>query len=321
MKPSIDEVRDWKDEAGNKADSEEKVWYHKGEVLSQSGRYREAIECYNEAVQLAPKFEEAWFRIGELLMKLDELEKAEECFSWILEVNPDNMKAKKALLTLAEDKENIDGKSHNLQSASQKGVRKARLHRIRIRKVRSSGKTIEDYDSQENAPQEEDLSTSYDDFDTKLDELQQLLIEKTDQSDAGDAKNIQPGEVHIDARNAEDTQRDEDEVSIESLVIEGEKHMQIKEFEKALGYFNRALELDPLYLDAWSTKGNLLWEAGQDKDPIKNLVIEGKKHMQIKEFDKALICFDLALVLDPQHLDAWSAKGNLLRETTKIKNQ
>jgi tetratricopeptide (TPR) repeat protein len=224
-------------------------------------------------------------------------------------------------MKLAEDKMNIDCKNHDLQNRSQKGVRKARLRRIRIRKNKISGKMIKIYDNQERAPPEEELSNSYDEFDMKLDELQELLTVKTPQSDAGDTRYMRPGKVQIDACNVEDIQPNEDEVSIKNLVIEGRKHMQVKEFEKALGYFNRALELDHQYLDAWSTKGNLLWETGQDKDPIKNLVIEGKKYMQIKEFDKALICFDLALVLDPQYLDAWSAKGNLLRETTKIKNQ
>ena len=56
---------------------------------------------------------------------------------------------------------------------------------------------------------------------------------------------------------------------------------------------------------------------GKDTTSNKDLVLKGRKHMEKREFDKAEVCFDLALELDPQYWDAWSAKGDLLFEKEK----
>ncbi len=47
---------------------------------------------------------------------------------------------------------------------------------------------------------------------------------------------------------------------------------------------------------------------------LEKLVNKGKLHMEKGEFQEAMTCFDKALELDPQCVDAWGAKGNLLLE-------
>jgi tetratricopeptide (TPR) repeat protein len=47
---------------------------------------------------------------------------------------------------------------------------------------------------------------------------------------------------------------------------------------------------------------------------LEKLVNKGKLHMEKREFKEAMNCFDMALELDPQCVDAWGAKGNLLLE-------
>jgi tetratricopeptide (TPR) repeat protein len=130
-------------------------------------------------------------------------------------------------------------------------------------------------------------------------------------------KDIQPDETHLDAHSAENTQSNKEEVSIENLLLEGKKHMEEGEIEKALVCFDRVLEFEPHHLDAWSLKGDALLRVGKNKPSIEKLVIEGREHLQKKDFEKALLCFDRALELDPHHLDAWSAKGDALLEKEK----
>ena len=132
--------------------------------------------------------------------------------------------------------------------------------------------------------------------------------------DGHDVEDMQPAEGHLDAYSTENIQPSEDEGSIEILLLEGRKHMEMEEFEEAISYFDRVLELDPHHLDAWSAKGDALLGVSENKPTIEKLVIEGKEYLQRKEFEKALICFDRALELDPHHLDAWGLKGDALLE-------
>ncbi|HEY9736607.1 MAG TPA: substrate-binding domain-containing protein, partial [Trichocoleus sp.] len=62
--------------------------------------------------------------------------------------------------------------------------------------------------------------------------------------------------------------------------------------DRALESFNRALEMDPNSVEAWTGKGRLLASTGQ--------------------LDEALFCFDKALELDATNGSAWAAKGQAL---------
>lgn len=269
-------------------------WYRIGTRLSDAGDYDAAIECYNEAVQLAPEFEEAWCRIGELLRKQNNHEKAKECYSWILEINPDNMMARNALSALPEEGENIEEKSNEPQGTTKEDVRKVKLRKFRRKNVKRTIKMIEEspaHDgvkdipieeaaekdvpipdetqeengqveeqaiesssgfegdvSQENASEEINKTKVYDEIYAYLNELEGLLDQKT---------------VHLNADSLEGEQPDVDEGNIEKLVILGRAHLERREFGKALGYFDRALELDPQYLDAWIAKGDVFLEMGK----------------------------------------------------------
>ncbi|MEE9152146.1 MAG: tetratricopeptide repeat protein, partial [Thermoplasmata archaeon] len=264
-------------------------------------------------------FEDAWYRIGELLRKQNDHKKAEECFSWVLEINPNNIRAKKALLTLTEGNEYLHGERQNLQNTNRRGKQKAKLRRVRRKRGKTFIKIIEENPldevlkadirmsedelvaealsgleslvSQENAPQEEDLSAQYEDISADLDELVNLLGQKSAHLNEEIVEHIQSGEVRSDVNRAGDTQPngflldtqgvidvipDErlmyiedvndmvaDEVSVDKLIIVGRNHLEKKEFEKALVSFNRALELDPQNLDAWIAKEDVLLEMGK----------------------------------------------------------
>ncbi|UCE38429.1 MAG: tetratricopeptide repeat protein [Thermoplasmata archaeon] len=113
----------------------------------------------------------------------------------------------------------------------------------------------------------------------------------------------------------------EEEISLDDLIAQGRKYMKNREFDKALSCFDRVLELDPQYLDAWSAKGDLMLQMSRDEVSLEKLVIEGRLHMEKREFDLALGCFERALELDPQCLDAWSSKGIVLMEMEKGKKK
>ena len=49
-------------------------WLEKGLALYNSGNYEEALNCYNNALELEPSFEEAWYRKGMVIGALGDFQ-------------------------------------------------------------------------------------------------------------------------------------------------------------------------------------------------------------------------------------------------------
>jgi len=60
-----------------------------GITLGRSGKYDEAIECFDKAIQINPKYAEAWYNKGTALDFLGKHNKAIECFKKALSIDPD----------------------------------------------------------------------------------------------------------------------------------------------------------------------------------------------------------------------------------------
>jgi protein O-GlcNAc transferase len=67
-----------------------------------------------------------------------------------------------------------------------------------------------------------------------------------------------------------------------------------KDFNSALNYFDKTIEVDPNFAEAWCAKGSVLNE--------------------LKRYKEALIYFDRAIELAPDYAEAWNNKGSVLNE-------
>ena len=65
-------------------------WFNEGYDLYNQGRYEEAIECYNKALEIDPDYGDAWNNKGIVLDDLGRYEEAIECYNKALEIDPDN---------------------------------------------------------------------------------------------------------------------------------------------------------------------------------------------------------------------------------------
>ena len=68
-------------------------WNNKGVALSRLGRYQEAIQCYDEALEIDPRHVNAWANKGAALSRLGRHAEALQCYDKALEIDPRNVNA------------------------------------------------------------------------------------------------------------------------------------------------------------------------------------------------------------------------------------
>ncbi|MGC9058373.1 MAG: tetratricopeptide repeat protein [Candidatus Nanoarchaeia archaeon] len=69
------------------------AWYNKGVAFYDLHKYEEAIKCFDKAIEIEPNFEGAWRNKGLLLYILGKDEEAIECLDKAIEIDPDNERA------------------------------------------------------------------------------------------------------------------------------------------------------------------------------------------------------------------------------------
>jgi len=63
-------------------------WVNKGHELVKKGSYKDAINCYNEALKLNPNLPRAWCSKGYALIKLKKYKESHACLDEALRINP-----------------------------------------------------------------------------------------------------------------------------------------------------------------------------------------------------------------------------------------
>src|SRR6266702_1151045 len=100
---------------------------------------------------------------------------------------------------------------------------------------------------------------------------------------------------------------------------EGNNHYNAKEYQKAIGAYNQAIELDNTYVRAYFKRGDSYDELKEHRKAIADYdqaialnpkdetayYYRGLTYLNLKEYQKAIADYDRALQLDPQHTNAY----------------
>lgn len=70
-----------------------KVWYATGEYLANSSKYIEALNCFNQVVEIQPQDRTAWVRRGVMLIHLERYQEALASCEIALEIQPTDKQA------------------------------------------------------------------------------------------------------------------------------------------------------------------------------------------------------------------------------------
>lgn len=116
-------------------------------------------------------------------------------------------------------------------------------------------------------------------------------INKIEKKEGTEIQEINVGEVQIS----------KNELLIKEHNLKGNEFYYKKEYEKSIEYYDKALEIDPYYTDAWNNKGLALNNLGK--------------------YNEAIEYYDKALEIGPNYALARNNKDDALRKLVEYKAQ
>jgi tetratricopeptide (TPR) repeat protein len=120
-------------------------------------------------------------------------------------------------------------------------------------------------------------------------------------------------------------------MSLFELIQQGNKLLNLGQYEEAIECYNKVIELDDKKIPAYDNKGCALFKLGRNNEAIEcfNKAIEYKSDFpdlwynkgytlyEIREYKEAIICFDEVIKLNPKDVDAYIYKGIALSDLKK----
>lgn len=133
----------------------------------------------------------------------------------------------------------------------------------------------------------------------------------------------------VKQKELETAEKTEEPVDPRQLLI---KACKTDNYEDKLKLYDKALTLDPLYIDAWIQKGFALdrmeksiealacYDRVLEIDP-ENLgvrCLKGFAFNNLAEFEKSIECYDEVLKINPEDIFSWYQKGSALESIGKF---
>lgn len=223
-------------------------WNNKGTSLEKMGRFEEAIQCYDKALEMNPNQPETWFNKGNSLGSLHRLDEAIKCHDKAIEINPNHPMGwnnKGAVLhelgrfdeaIQCHDKA-LEINPQDIDAWNNKAVSLAGLGRFE-EAIRCCDKALE----------------------INPNKLFAWINKGTSLRRLGrfhESIQCHDRALEIDPRHAG------------AWNNKGVSLIKLGNFDQAIECYNKALEINPQYVDAWYNKGNYFIKTGHPYEAIK----------------------------------------------------
>jgi len=279
-------------------------WNDEGIKLASEGKYENALECFDKAIEINPQYANAWFNKGCILADLNRYEEAIEANDKVIEINP-------------QDADAWDQKGHLLY------------------KLGKYEEAIEAYDkvieiNPQNADAWNDKGATLDDlnrYEEAIDAYNEVIEINPQYVKAwvNKANTLVALDRYEEAINACNRAIEIDSQYANAWVCKGAILADLNRYEEALECFDKALEINPRYANTSYNKGYILYNLGKYEEAIEcfNKVLEmnpqdadalyykGVIYTNLGNYEKAIECFYKVLEINPQDVDAWYYKEAL----------
>ena len=298
--------------AANPQDAE--AWCSKGDVLFQSGRlYEEALHAYRKSIEINPKDETAWNNRGMTLAKLNRYEEAIASYDKALEINPklEKIWSNKgfAISKMREDQEKID-----LQKVA-----------ITLKKDEKLAPPIQ-------RPEPGAINKEIPAIREKPPEPKYSPVIENQVQDKTTTIITTPKPEPL--ATPEPVQQEKSKTSGEYLAM-GNSRYSSGNYEEALMFFFRSLDIDPKNGTAWNNKGLAFVKLGRLDEAVRSydkaLEINPKDHVVLNNkgstfykkglINEALQCYESALELSSDNKTAKRGIEICASSLNKLKKQ
>jgi tetratricopeptide (TPR) repeat protein len=322
---------------GQVRDDESEEWFDRGENMIESGKYEEAISCFEKAIELKPDHYSAWNQKGAVLCdNLRRYEEAIASFNRAIEIKPDYHAAWHnrgvSLGKLGRYDEEIS--SFNRAIEINPDFHEAWSNRgVSLLEIGKYEEAIANFDRTIEINPDDHTAWSRRGIVLCMLEQYEEAITNFDR-----AIEINPNDyqVWLNRSIALNTLgRYEEQITNLDRAIEinpddyqvwfnrGVTLATLGRYEESVNSYDRVIEIEPDYYTAWSNRGIALYHLGRYEEAITTSaraidinpdyheawLIRGVTLAELGRYEESVNSYDRVIEIEPDHDTAWSNRG------------
>jgi len=289
------------------------VWFNKGFALHNLGRYDEALQAYNRAIEIDPQLAAAWNNKGIILEGQGKYDEAIKAYDEVIRLDPN-------LAEAWHNKGVAFGKQSKYDEAIQAYDEAIRLNPNYANAWYNKGAAL-------------GKQGKYDEAIKAYDEVIRL------DPNYAEPWNNKGNALYAQGKYDEAIKAYDEAIRLDPNLAEAWHNKGValgkqSKYDEAIKAYDEAIRLNPNYANAWYNKGNALYNLGKYDEAIKaydEAIRLDPNHAKAwygkgialgkqGKYDEAIKCYDEAIRLDPNHAMAWNNRGNVLGRQGKYED-
>lgn len=314
-------------------------WSKRGETLLELKRYKEALDAYNQAVELKPEYAEALLGQGNSLLELKRYEEALEAYDKAIQIQPNYVEAwngrGKGLDYLQRYEAAINAfdsalkiQQNNLEAWTNKGNLQIKLQQY-TEAIASFDKAVKIKPNYSPAWYRRGLALhNLRRYQEAVESYDKAVEFKPDSSESW----YQRGNALINLQKYKEAVESYDKAVqfqpnlYTAWYSKGSALSNLRQYKEAVASFDQAVKFNPNDYETWYSRGWALHQLQRYEEAVasydKAVKLQrnsskawynlGNSLYNLKEYQEALNCYNRAVENKPDYSEAWYSRGNAL---------
>ena len=324
-----------------------KELYQKANTFYDLKRYQDAIEAYENVIEIEPDFFEAWNGQGKTFYELKKYPEALEAYENAIKLKPNELEAWEGrgltLFELGQYKYAIDSFNKAL-SINQEQPKVWNILGESLSNLNEDSQAIHAYDKAIELNQKFDVAWNNKGkslhklhrYKDAVEAYKQATNLKTDNAEAWyNLGNAQASlKRHKEAFKAYNEAVRHKPSYYQAWLSKGNMLVNLRRYSEAVEAFDQVIKYQPKNYRAWYAKGWSLHQMERYESAIDSydraIALEGRDYnswynkgnslYKLERYKKAIVAYDQAINFQPEHFESWYSKGNALFDLKRYKD-